>query len=801
MATHRAVPADTSIDFLSRFLREPELGPRCVVLAQHLGDLLPGEAVVVYAIEDQESPQWVAKAAVGEVHLEEEVVGFESGTLGNLATQRKPLLFAGKELAREEYAHLHAGRTLVSLAYVPLFADELLVGAIEIATFARALTQSDLVPLVGIADFVGQGLASAMEYERERGSHLESISRLAQLYDLEKVFNSTLEMDELLSLVASKLRQILEVQAVNVWLVKNQDELLLMSRDGDDPTLEVGASQKTGGGLAAEVSDTGEPILVSDPNDESLKERNAGVQGGAVFSCMAAPLVAQETQVGVVEAINKLDGTPFDEDDLFLLTSIAETAAGALNNAGLLKSERKVQILETLVSVSKEITSTLNMDGVLQTVVNGTKAVVPYDRAAVALEQRGRLQVKAVSGLDQIRLGDADVRRLLGLLEWATVSNDEVHVTRHEEEVDSPREETKAKFTEYFDQTGMNAFHAVPLFDDQGRVGMLSFESRDSDFLTEAHREMIRVLASQVTVALRNAELYREVPFIRVIEPLMQRKKRFMALQKRRRAALVAGAAAIAAFLLFFPLPMRLLGDATVAPQTTARIQPQIEGTVRTVHVHEGDAVQPGTVLADLEDWDYRAALASAEAKYETALADMNRALAANDGSEAGVQRVQAEYWASEVGRARERLEKTHLRSPISGVVATPHVETLVGSHLAEGDTLAEVVNTARTLVDVNIDQEEVELLKPGTTASIKLESFPTRVFKGDVVVVSPKSESVGDSRVFFARVGIANPEGRIRAGMQGRGKVWVGWRPAGYVLMRGPAMWVWSKLWSWFGW
>lgn len=134
-------------------------------------------------------------------------------------------------------------------------------------------------------------------------------------------------------------------------------------------------------------------------------------------------------------------------------------------------------------------------------------------------------------------------------------------------------------------------------------------------------------------------------------------------------------------------------------------------------------------------------------------------------------------------------------------MVATPHVETLVGSHLAEGDTLAEVVNTARTLVDVNIDQEEVELLKPGTTASIKLESFPTRVFKGDVVVVSPKSESVGDSRVFFARVGIANPEGRIRAGMQGRGKVWVGWRPAGYVLMRGPAMWVWSKLWSWFGW
>jgi len=65
----------------------------------------------------------------------------------------------------------------------------------------------------------------------------------------------------------------------------------------------------------------------------------------------------------------------------------------------------------------------------------------------------------------------------------------------------------------------MHAFYAVPLLDDAGRIGILSFESRDPDFLTDAHVEMIRVLASQVTVALRNAELYKEVPFIGVIEP------------------------------------------------------------------------------------------------------------------------------------------------------------------------------------------------------------------------------------------------------------------------------------------
>jgi RND family efflux transporter MFP subunit len=281
----------------------------------------------------------------------------------------------------------------------------------------------------------------------------------------------------------------------------------------------------------------------------------------------------------------------------------------------------------------------------------------------------------------------------------------------------------------------------------------------------------------------------------------MQRKKRFMAMEKRRRALTIGVAAGLGLFLIFCPIPMRLAGDATVAPQNTAQIQPEIEGVVRSVRVHEGDAVNEGSVLAELEDWEYRSALVAAQAKYDSALAAMNRALAANDGTEAGVQRVEADFWSSEVQRARARLDKTRLRSPIDGLVATPHVESMVGRHLDKGDTLAEVVNTSSAMVDVAIDQEEVAFLKPGERADVKLESFPTKTLKGTVTIISPKSESTGDDRVFFARVSVPNSDGKIRYGMQGRAKVRAGWRPAGYVLLRRPLMWTWAKLWAWFGW
>src|SRR5436190_4871553 len=160
-------------------------------------------------------------------------------------------------------------------------------------------------------------------------------------------------------------------------------------------------------------------------------------------------------------------------------------------------------------------------------------------------------------------------------------------VAQHGDEIDSDREETRAKFREYFADTGMRACHIVPLADEEGRVGILAFESSAPDFLSEAHLEMIKVLASQATVALRNASLYKEVPFISVLQPLVERKKRFLALEKHRRVALIATAAGAILFLLAFPLPLRVDGNAVVAPAHLARLGSEFEGVIKNVNVRE----------------------------------------------------------------------------------------------------------------------------------------------------------------------------------------------------------------------
>jgi hypothetical protein len=144
-----------------------------------------------------------------------------------------------------------------------------LIGAVEAATFDDTINPSDLSGLIELVEYAAPAFSSAVQYEGERNSHLESISRLTQLYDVEKVFNSTLEMDELNPIITAKVRELLEAQAVNLWLVKDEQELLLMNRAGEDPTYEVGSSERTGEGYVAAVSDSGEPLIIEDAGDDA----------------------------------------------------------------------------------------------------------------------------------------------------------------------------------------------------------------------------------------------------------------------------------------------------------------------------------------------------------------------------------------------------------------------------------------------------------------------------------------------------------------------------------------------------
>jgi hypothetical protein len=149
------------------------------------------------------------------------------------------------------------------------------------------------------------------------------------------------------------------------------------------------------------------------------------------------------------------------------------------------------------------------------------------------------LKVRAITGMPRINPQDPNVVRLQELLEWASLSSEAVSFSQHGEQFEDPVPRPRPSSQILLRDWHARLLSPCPLTDDDGRVGTLSFESSDPDFLRprppgddqDSHR-------ARRQVALRNASLYREVPFIDLLKPVLDRKRKFLALEKRRRALL-----------------------------------------------------------------------------------------------------------------------------------------------------------------------------------------------------------------------------------------------------------------------
>ncbi len=245
---------------------------------------------------------------------------------------------------------------------------------------------------------------------------------------------------------------------------------------------------------------------------------------------------------------------------------------------------------------------------------------------------------------------------------------------------------------------------------------------------------------------------------------------------------------------------MRITGDAIVAPQHIVTIAAPVDGNVEAVYAHEGQRVAAGDVLGDLNDWQWRTDLAASQAKYQQAMLVMEDDLA-HATPQAGADRAQTEYLRSEVERARTRLDSAKLRSPIAGIVITSNLRNAAGEHLDAGAPFAQVLDLSSAVFQIAVPQRDAALVQPGQLAAIKLDSYPRRTWHDGVSILSPEAQAGEGERTFSAEVPTQNPDATLRAGMTGRAKIFIGWRPAGYVLLRRPALWAWQTLWNWIGW
>ncbi|HLO32196.1 MAG TPA: HD domain-containing phosphohydrolase [Anaerolineales bacterium] len=165
------------------------------------------------------------------------------------------------------------------------------------------------------------------------------LQKMERLMEINITLNSTLELAQVLDLIIAKAVEMLECEAGSILLYsKEKDCLYFSASTSADPKTLAAIPVPLSDSLAGAIFSKNSPVVVN--NVEQDIRHNASVAAQINFrtsSLLGVPMRIQDRVTGVLEALNKKQGT-FTEEDVKILTAIASQAAVAIENAQLVQA-------------------------------------------------------------------------------------------------------------------------------------------------------------------------------------------------------------------------------------------------------------------------------------------------------------------------------------------------------------------------------------------------------------------------------------------------------------------------------
>ncbi len=218
-----------------------------------------------------------------------------------------------------------------SVLAVPLALHDQVVGVLTLVhTLPGFFGESDLALLTAIAGQAAVAIDNARLFAESR----KQAEVLAALVETARAVASTLDLDEVLHLLLTRIISLLGVEAASIALMAG-GELEFKVAEGGAAEAIVGMRLHVGQGIAGSVVESGRPLLVPDVRGDPRFFADMDRQTGFITrSIMCAPIHVKERTLGVIEVMNPRWGA-FREDDLSLVTAIADMAGNAIAHAQL----------------------------------------------------------------------------------------------------------------------------------------------------------------------------------------------------------------------------------------------------------------------------------------------------------------------------------------------------------------------------------------------------------------------------------------------------------------------------------
>ena len=235
-------------------------------------------------------------------------------------------------------------------------------------------------------------------------------------------------------------------------------------------------------------------------------------------------------------------------------------------------------------------------------------------------------------------------------------------------------------------------------------------------------------------------------------------------------ATIPAGAAAIPVITQparVEPMGIEIEAVGTTQANESVDVTSKASNTVTAIRFREGDEVERGAVLVEMDAAQVRAALAEAEAALTRSKSafDRSRDLQSRQAlSVADLEQVEADLKADEarVAAARSRLDDTVIRAAFHGRTGFRHVS--VGSFVSPGTLITTLDDTSVIKLDFTVPEIYLFVLARGLVVKASATGLPDRTFTGAITNMDSRVDPV--TRSVTVRAELANPDGLLRQGM-----------------------------------
>lgn len=401
---------------------------------------------------------------------------------------------------------------------------------------------------------------------------------------------------------------------------------------------------------------------------------------------------------GILELLQRRDITPAAKDGyLKFLTRIAELFQRWNEHHDLSRLSQNVDQYSTTMEFVSEVHGSIDFKETAFAIANEARRLLNCDRVSFAKWNGSSCKVTAVSGQDRFD-NRANVIRKLGKLATSSLSGNVPLWLTGDTEGLPP--EIIRRVNDYMDEAHSRTLAVIPLlkhkkenpeleFDPRRKkkpkkLGALIVEYFDEDVSQDKVIDSVQLVTRHSQIATANALEHQQI-FLR---PLWTRLGQISSFLFRDHfAKAMTGLFALALFtlyLIFWPAELKMRVSGVIQPAIRKNIFAKTEGVVAKINVDQGDVVEPGEVLLELEDPDLDISIE--EARGQLAVADQRileiktqlsnaRELPANEQRVLFGQKNQLTYQKSnlefQLSLMDKKKERQTITSPIGGTIVT----------------------------------------------------------------------------------------------------------------------------------